>query len=100
MTPGDRKQLLDYILAKWEGELKNDNNLVEALRQAPFIDMPGGSMVQASSLYDPRSGILKEIFEDEPNVFPPPSFASTAWLKVGTNHQVTMTRCESKRPSL
>ena len=82
MNASDRKQLLAFVLARWDSELKNDYNLAEALRQAPFIELPGGSMVQASSLYDPRSEILKEIFDDEPNAFPPPAFASPEWLKV------------------
>lgn len=44
----------------------------------PVKDVP----TKASSLFDPRTKILKDIFEDEPDAFPTGEFAEDGWLDV------------------
>lgn len=41
-----------------------------------------GVPTKASKLFDPRTEVLKEIFGDEPDAFPPGEFGEEAWLDV------------------
>ena len=41
-----------------------------------------GVPTKASRLFDPRTEVLKEIFGDEPDAFPPGEFGEEAWLDV------------------
>lgn len=41
-----------------------------------------GVPTKASTLFDPRTEMLKEIFADEPDAFPPGEFGEEAWLEV------------------
>lgn len=41
-----------------------------------------GVPTKANKLFDPRNEVLKEIFGDEPDAFPPGEFGEEAWLDV------------------
>lgn len=49
--------------------------------QVAFIPV-NGVPTKASKLFDPRTEVLKEIFGDEPDAFPPGEFGEEAWLDV------------------
>lgn len=41
-----------------------------------------GVPTKANKLFDPRNEVLKEIFGDEPDAFPPGEFGEQPWLDV------------------
>lgn len=50
--------------------------------QVKFIEMPSGELRQPSQLYDPQSDVLRELFQNDATIFPPPEFATPEWLPV------------------
>jgi len=73
LSPEDQQKLMTHILAKWE-ELKEDEQLINVIKEVPFMG------VKASSLYDPRNELLKDVFGDDPLAFPQGVYASPEWL--------------------
>jgi len=73
MRGEDQAKLMQHILVNWE-TLKENAPLLNAIKEVPFMG------VKASALYDPRNELLRDIFADDPSVFPPITFASPDWL--------------------
>ena len=83
MDPGLRSRVLDLIKNMWISEkLASDTALVEALTATKFIATEKGDLAMASAFLDPRNELLREVFEDEPSVFPPGEFGSRDWLPI------------------
>ncbi|CAM9971182.1 unnamed protein product, partial [Discosporangium mesarthrocarpum] len=80
VAEGDRRALLGHIKTNW-ARLKEDQDLVNALKEVAFIPVKGVP-TKASHLFDPRNDLLKEIFCDEPDAFPLGEFAEEGWLDV------------------
>jgi hypothetical protein len=57
--------------------------------QAKFVEKASGELVCASELLDPRNEVLRELFDDDPDAFPPGEFAKPEWLEVRRRHHDT-----------
>lgn len=57
--------------------------------QAKFVEKASGELVCASELLDPRNEVLRELFDDDPDAFPPGEFAKPEWLEVRRRHHTT-----------
>ena len=78
-----RLRVLELVRRRWASEnLAADATLVAALRDTPFLERPNGELASPADLVDPRSDVLREVFEDEPGVFPQGEFASAPWLAI------------------
>jgi hypothetical protein len=78
-----RLRVLELLRKRWASEsLAADATLVGALRETPFLERPNGELASPAELLDPRSDVLREVFDDDPGVFPQGDFASPAWLAI------------------
>ncbi|CAM9507617.1 unnamed protein product, partial [Hapterophycus canaliculatus] len=83
VPPDDRQKLLHHVRVHW-AELKQDQALIDQFKEVSFVAFipVKGVPTKASALFDPRIELLKEIFGDEPDAFPPGEFGEEAWLDV------------------
>ena len=78
-----RLRVLELLQRRWASErLAADAALVGALKETPFLERPNGELASPSELLDPRSDVLREVFEEDPGVFPHGEFASPRWLAI------------------
>lgn len=80
-TPLWESFTLLYDFAEVEKSHVDSTLKIPFLSQVAFIPV-NGVLTKASKLFDPRNEVLKEIFGDEPDAFPPGEFGEEAWLDV------------------
>eukprot|EP01119_Soliformovum_irregulare_P024265 TRINITY_DN8660_c0_g1_i1.p1 TRINITY_DN8660_c0_g1~~TRINITY_DN8660_c0_g1_i1.p1 ORF type:complete len:1090 (+),score=328.13 TRINITY_DN8660_c0_g1_i1:158-3427(+) len=85
-----RMELIQRILHGWN-QLRDDPVMVEALSLTCFVETENGIIDKPNALYDPRTPIFKNIFDDSPQSFP--MNRNPSWLtflaSVGLKTQLT-----------
>jgi hypothetical protein len=85
LPPAASQQLLEYVLANWDG-LKGDADVIRALGSAAFVKAGAGTTKRAAELFDPRNPLFSRVLDGQDGLFPAAQHSTPAWLKVCSVH--------------